>query len=111
MVPAAQAGGVDGDAQVGLGDLQGRLDPFAFGDVDHHAAMANRLALIVVVDPAADLHPFHGAVGLDQPVVLKEAGGGFQGPAARGQHAGEVVGMHRRQGLGDRHAPGGAFRR
>ena len=110
VVPAAQAGGVDGDAQVGLGGLQGRLDPLALGDVDHHAAMPHGPALGVALDPAPGLDPFHRAVRLEQAVFLQELSGGLQGGPAGGQHARKVIGMDGGRDLGERHAFGGAVR-
>jgi hypothetical protein len=98
VVPTAQAGGLHGDAQVGLGGFQGLLGALAPGDVDHHPAMADGPALGVALHPAAGLHPFDGAVGLDQTVLLHELAGGLQAGAARPEQPLEIVGM---QGLGE----------
>ncbi len=109
VVPAAQARGLDGDAQVGLGGLQRRLDAFALGDVDHHPAVAHRPALCVALDSAPGLDPFERAVGLDQAVLLEEVLGGLQMRAALGDQAGAVVGMQRLAEIGQRRSGGGVL--
>jgi hypothetical protein len=109
VVPAAQAGGVDGDPKIGLGGFQGRLDALALGDVDHHAAMANRPAQVVAIDLAPRLHPAGRAVRMDQPILLEEIARGLQVGAIGHRHPLTVVGMQRAGKVRRGDAPGGAF--